>query len=67
MIDLLVVAKKNESVFREIRAAERLIARQETRKDGGWKCETEGEEKVMEVKREKMENRQKNIWHFIFR
>lgn len=54
-------------MFREIRAAERLIARQETRKDGGWKCETEGEEKVVEVKKEKMENRQENIWHFISR
>lgn len=36
-------------MFREIGAAGRLIARQKkTRKDGGWKCETEGEEKVVE-------------------
>lgn len=32
------------------------------REDGGWKCETEGEGKVMEVRKERIENR--NIWHF---
>lgn len=51
-------------MFREIRLTEKLIVRQKTRKDGGWKCETEREEKVRKVKKERMENRQKNIWHF---
>lgn len=48
-------------MLREIRAAERQISRQKTRKCGGWKCETEGEEEVMEVRKERMENRLKYL------
>lgn len=55
--------KKNMNVCSErLRAAERLIARQKMRKEGGWKCETEGEGKSDE--KERMENRQRNILSF---
>lgn len=61
------VKEERESVFRKIRATKILIVRPKTRMDGGWKCETEGEEKVMEVKKAGMENRPSNIWHFVSR
>lgn len=51
-----------ECVFRERRAAERQIERhknQQNKRDGGWECETEGEEEVMKVKREKERERGK--------
>lgn len=49
------------SVFREIRCAAQTNSKKEkkTRGDGGWKCETEWEEEVMEVKEDEMNDMQR--------
>lgn len=55
------MGKRIEEVCSErLDVQHRLIARRKkTRGDGGWKCETEWEEEVMEVKEDEMNDMQR--------